>query len=105
VEDFRNDIARIKCNPKNFNRQAYGNVKDLILFYTKTKSSIWNEPSEPLNDTDIKRLFKKVDSDGRRYTTVPIHALGETKKMDRLDRSGKVCIQQKDDIGARVLRS
>lgn len=79
VENFRNDIARIKCNPKNFNRQAYGNVKDLILFYTKTKSSIWNEPSEPLNEADVKRLFKKVDSDGRRYTTVPIHAPGETK--------------------------
>ncbi|MGB9593894.1 MAG: DNA methyltransferase, partial [Anaerolineae bacterium] len=23
-ENFRNDIARIKCNPKNFRRQAYG---------------------------------------------------------------------------------
>ena len=32
IENFRNDITRIKCNPKNFNRLGYGNVKDLILF-------------------------------------------------------------------------
>src|SRR6056297_888777 len=31
-KNFRNDITRIKCNPKNFNRVGYGNMKDLILF-------------------------------------------------------------------------
>jgi adenine-specific DNA-methyltransferase len=36
IENFRNDITRIKCNPKNFQRKAYGNIKDLILFYSKT---------------------------------------------------------------------
>ncbi|MDR2622909.1 MAG: site-specific DNA-methyltransferase, partial [Dysgonamonadaceae bacterium] len=35
VENFRNDITRIKCNPKNFDRVGYGNIKDLILFYSK----------------------------------------------------------------------
>lgn len=78
AENFRNDITRIKCNPKNFSRKAYGNVKDLILFYTKTKESIWNEPSSPLTQEDIKTLFKKKNKDGRYYTTVPIHAPGET---------------------------
>ncbi len=38
IENFRNDIARIKCNPKNFDRTGYGNIKDLILFYSKTGS-------------------------------------------------------------------
>ena len=33
VENFRNDITRIKCNPKNFTRKSYGNIKDMILFY------------------------------------------------------------------------
>ena len=32
TKNFRNDITRIKCNPKNFSRKAYGNIKDLILF-------------------------------------------------------------------------
>ena len=79
INNFRNDIARIKCNPKNFSRKAYGNIKDLILFYTKTDSYVWNEPKGDLTDTDVSRLFKKIDKDGKRYTTVPLHAPGETK--------------------------
>ena len=78
-ENFRNDITRIKCNPKNFSRKAYGNIKDLILFYSKSKNPIWNEPYMPYSDEDISRLYKKVDKDGRAYTTVPLHAPGETK--------------------------
>ena len=77
-ENFRNDIARIKCNPKNFNRKAYGNVKDLILFYSKAHNPIWNDPKMPFTDGDKERLFKKVEEDGRKYTTIPLHAPGET---------------------------
>ncbi len=76
---FRNDIARIKCNPKNFSRQAYGNIKDLILFYTKSPSEyIWNETKEKFTEKDIEKLFKKKDEKGRRYTTIPLHAPGQT---------------------------
>ncbi len=77
--NFRNDISRIKCNPKNFNRKAYGNIKDMILFYTKTDKYIWNDHKEKFTPGDIKRLFKKIDDKGRRYTTIPLHAPGETK--------------------------
>lgn len=79
MDCFRNDITRIKCNPKNFKRIGYGNMKDLILFYTKSSSPIWNEPKEKYSEKDIERLFPKTDKEGRRYTTVPIHAPGETK--------------------------
>lgn len=79
IENFRNDITRIKCNPKNFPRIGYGNIKDLILFYTKSGNPIWNEPKEAYSDKDIEDLFTKVDNNGRRYTTVPIHAPGETQ--------------------------
>jgi adenine-specific DNA-methyltransferase len=78
IDNFRNDITRVKCNPKNFKRVGYGNIKDMILFYTKSSKPIWNEPKAPYSQSDIERLFKKVDSNGRRYTTVPIHAPGET---------------------------
>lgn len=79
IENFRNDITRIKCNPKNFERNAYGNIKDLILFYSKSKKNIWNNPLVPYNDEDIEKLFTKKDLNGRRYTTIPLHAPGETK--------------------------
>lgn len=77
--NFRNDITRIKCNPKNFARKGYSNIKDLILFYTKTDNFIWNEPRQELTPKDIKTLFSKIDIQGRRYTTTPLHAPGETR--------------------------
>ena len=79
VQNFRNDITRIKCNPKNFSRRAYGNIKDLILFYTKSDDYIWNEPKHQRGEDEIKRLFNKVDANGRYYTTNPLHAPGETR--------------------------
>ena len=79
IKNFRNDITRVKCNPKNFNRLGYGNVKDLILFYTKSSNPIWNEPRQTYTEDDIEKLFSKTDKQGRRYTTVPIHAPGETE--------------------------
>ena len=79
LDNFRNDITRIKCNPKNFNRTGYGNIKDLILFYSKSSSPIWNEPREKYTEQDLEKLFPKKNNEGRSYTTVPIHAPGETQ--------------------------
>ena len=76
---FRNDIARIKCNPKNFPRKGYGNIKDLILFYSKSDKMTWNDPKIPFSEEDTARLFRKVDKEGRPYTTIPLHAPGETR--------------------------
>lgn len=78
IQNFRNDITRIKCNPKNFNRKAFGNVKDLILFYSKSENIIWNELKTPYTENDKVKLFPKLESNGRRYTTIPLHAPGET---------------------------
>jgi len=77
-ERFINDITRIKCNPKNFKREAFGNIKDMVLFYSKTPEYIWNDSRDDLTEEDIIRLFPKVSEDGRRYTTTPLHAPGET---------------------------
>src|SRR3989338_2112017 len=78
VKNFRNDITRIKCSPKNFSRRAYGNIKDLILFYTMSSKYTWNETRVPLLENDVEKLFKKRNKTGRQYTTVPLHAPGET---------------------------
>ncbi|RPI63707.1 MAG: site-specific DNA-methyltransferase [Planctomycetaceae bacterium] len=79
---FRNDISRLKCNPKNFERSGYGNVKDMVLFYTKTDDFIFHEPFVPQTESEIERLFPKIDAHGRRYTTIPLHAPGETVNGD-----------------------
>lgn len=80
IENFKNDISRIKSNPKNFGRKAYGNQKDMILFYAKNSNkNIFNNITIPLTNEEIVERFNKIDKDGRRYTTVPVHAPGETK--------------------------
>lgn len=82
-ENYVNDITRIKSNPKNFARKAYGNEKDVIFVYSKNhKKNIFNNITTKLTTVEIERLFPKVDKDGRRYTTVPCHAPGETKNGD-----------------------
>jgi len=78
-ENFINHIVRIKCNPKNFSRPGYGNIHDMILFYSKGKKYVWNDSREAFSENEIRRLFPKVDKSGRRYTTTPLHAPGETK--------------------------
>lgn len=80
-ENFVSDIARVKSNPKNFSRRAYGNEKDLILVYSKQKNkNIFNDIRIKLEASELDKLYKKVDSVGRKYTTVPCHAPGETTK-------------------------
>ncbi len=77
--NFKNDITRIKSNPKNFSRSAYGNEKDVIFFYAKNHTkNIWNEIKIPIDKEEIEKKFSKVDKTGRRYTTIPLHAPGES---------------------------
>lgn len=79
-ENFINDIVRIKGNPKNFKRKAYGNQKDLVLYYAKNKGNhIFNDITEPLEKEEILRRFNKIDNNGKRYNTVPLHAPGESQ--------------------------
>lgn len=77
-ENFINDITRIKCNPKNFARKGYGNIKDMILFYVKSSQYIWNEIYENISSDDLGKRFTKQDDKGF-YTTIPLHAPGVTQ--------------------------
>jgi adenine-specific DNA-methyltransferase len=79
IENFKNDITRVKSNPKNFHRRAYGNEKDMILFYAKNaKRNIWNDIRDKMSEEELSKRFKKTDTLGRRYTTIPLHAPGES---------------------------
>ena len=79
AQNFRNSITRIKCNPKNFDRYSYGNIKDTILFYSMSPTRItWHPQKEPMSFDDIERLYPLADAEGRRYATTPLHAPGVT---------------------------
>jgi adenine-specific DNA-methyltransferase len=77
--NFLNDISRKKCNPKNFLSKSFGNIKDNILFYSKSGKHIWNDPKKTKTNAELERGYKKISPNGRRYTTIPLHAPGETK--------------------------
>ena len=54
AENFLNDIARIKSNPKNFKRPAYGNQRDMVLFYAKNRGkNIFNNITRSLTEEEI----------------------------------------------------
>lgn len=82
-KNFINDITRIKCNPKNFARNAYGNYTDMILYYAKNKDKqIWNEIKEKMIKSKRDELFPKTHLKFGNYTTNPIHAPGKTINGD-----------------------
>lgn len=74
-KQFRNLIVRKKCSSKNYTKNQYPNLNDYILFYTKTDSYVWNQPSVPATDEWISKEYTKSDGRGL-YKLVPIHAPG-----------------------------
>lgn len=75
-KNFRNEIIRIKSNPKNYTENNFGNVHDIIYFYTKSSqynfTSNTSYSNEELNDT-----FPLTEpGTGRKYKTAPLHADG-----------------------------
>lgn len=77
-KNFVNDITRIKCNPKNFDRKGYGNIKDMILFYSKTSKFVWQGVRQAIEILEEDARFRLIDAQGKHYTTTPLHAPGET---------------------------
>lgn len=76
-QNFRNEIVRQKCNPKNSTSRTLGNVTDRILFYSKTAKYIWNRPFVEWDEARAMKEYSYIeDETGRRYKKVPIHAPG-----------------------------
>ena len=77
--NFLGEVARVKSNPKNFSRKAYGNVKDVLYIYARNWGQhIWHDLREGLSPGRIVQRYPKVDARGRRYTTIQLHAPGTT---------------------------
>lgn len=78
--NFRREIVRKKCNPKNFTSKNFGNTTDRILFYTKSAKYVWNRPFELWTDERALKEYTYVEPEtGRRFKKVPVHAPGVRK--------------------------
>ena len=88
---FINLITRIKCNPKNQVRRGYGDVCDYVLFYSKSKNYVWNQPTLPWNETTGAKEYNCIEeSTGRRYKKVPCHLPGVRNGETGLPWRGKL---------------
>lgn len=73
--NFKNIITRRKCSSKNFTKNSYPNLNDFVLFYTKSREYIWNQPTKSPDDQWIKKEYPKIGPEGR-FKLVPLHAPG-----------------------------
>lgn len=77
AENFRNEITRVKSNPKNYTSKTFGNVADRILFFSKTGNYKWNRPFVAWSDEAGNKEYSNIEAEtGRRYKKVPVHAPG-----------------------------
>lgn len=76
-KQFINLITRVKCNPKNQTRRHYGDVCDYLLFYSKGREYVWNQPTLPWDEEAGAKEYNCVEEGtGRRFKKVPCHLPG-----------------------------
>ena len=64
-ENFRNEITWQRSTGHN-TANRYGNVADIILYYAKSETPVWNPQLQPYGEANLKR-FRYTDEEGRRY--------------------------------------
>ena len=68
--NYRNEIVWKRSDSKGNTRQGskhFARVNDVMLFYTKTNSSVFNPQFGPLDPDYVDRFYRYTDADGRRY--------------------------------------
>lgn len=75
AENHRNEISWQRTFAHS-DAQRFGTVHDLILFYSKTDSFLFNKQFRPHSDTYIKSHYGQADADGRKFRLVTLSAAG-----------------------------
>lgn len=111
--NFRSEVVWKRSQAHSSSRR-YGPVHDLILFYTKADSLVWNAQAQDYSEEYLKTHYRYLDDDGRRYkrgdptgsgirrgeTGMPWHGINPTDKgrhwirppsdLDILDQEGRI---------------
>ena len=73
-------IGKLYCIYENYSRLTDHFEKTNIKNNVKDKENfVWNKVEEPKTEGDLDSQYNKTSKDGRKYTTIPLHAKGETK--------------------------
>ena len=73
--EYRNEISW-KRNTSHSDAVGYGRVRDVILFYTKSKKSTWNQQYMEYSEEYVAKRHNKIDPDGRRWMDDNLSAKG-----------------------------
>lgn len=68
-ENFGTEITWKRTNTHNDARRNYGNLSDVIFYYTKTDKYTFNQQFALYDEDYIEQNFKYIDEDGRRYSS------------------------------------
>ncbi len=71
-QQYRNEIIWKRTFAHGNTGRNYGNITDIIFWYTKTTDYAWNQPFEPLDEKYITNYYRHTDTDGRVYRTVSL---------------------------------
>ncbi len=69
VENFRNEITWKRTNTHNDVRRNFGNLSDIVFYYTKSDNFVFNQAYMSYDENYIERNFKYIDKNGRRYSS------------------------------------
>ncbi len=81
--DFKSEIIWKRSSAHNDAKQGrkqYGNIHDVIFFYTKSKEYIWNTQHTQYDDDYVRKTYNFTDSDGRRWKSSDMTGPGGAAK-------------------------
>lgn len=67
ADRFKTEIIWKRTSAHSNVYSSYGDVTDIIFFYTKTASYTWNQLYRTQTVADVEAAFPNVDPDGRRW--------------------------------------
>jgi len=86
VENFRNEVVWKRASAHN-DPNKYGNIHDVLFFYTKSKTYTWNPQYTPYTQEYLNSEWKHLPS-GRRYKSE--NMLDPQGKMNEYDFMGTI---------------
>jgi DNA modification methylase len=68
-ENFRNEITWKRTNGHNDARRKFGDQSDIILFFAKSDSSVFNRAYTAYSESYLKSHYNQKEPNGRKYRT------------------------------------
>lgn len=82
-QNFRNEITWKRSSAHSDvkqGRKAYGNIADILLYYTKTDEYAFNPQFADYDEEYVRKTYSNVDPDGRRWKSSDLTGPGGAAK-------------------------